>query len=159
MMVVLWLILQLVRLFFSFDTLHITIWIQEATLQVRSIPVISSSDHLSPVYQGWDSSRNRGSPSNPERRQRVTTIIHIKCSYHLSSKKSSFQKWRPLQKTITGHNVEINRSWRAKPQQIDLHHIFFICGSENIAEEGGKIVRVRTSQSLSWHSLFQKMAA
>jgi hypothetical protein len=53
------------------------------------------------------------------------------CTYHRSSEKPFYSKWRSSEKTTTGHNVEIKRSEKAQTQWIHLHYSSCIFDSRN----------------------------
>lgn len=72
----------------------------------------------------------------------LTLIPTGKCGLQLQpliKDVSLYCKWRPPQKTLTGHNEERNASLGAEPQWICLYHSSCIYGSGNIVKEGSEI--------------------
>lgn len=77
-----------------------------------------------------------------------------KYSYHSSSKKPLYNRWRPSQKATSGYNTEINGLGSPASNRYISHHHLLLKG--HCKRGNGKILRVKIPESLLWNSLSYK---
>jgi hypothetical protein len=71
------------------------------------------------------------------------------------SRKSLLNSKEESQKTTSGNNVEISRSWEAHARWTHLEYSVCICSSGNIMREEQKDCKSRTTGSLLGNSLLE----